>query len=139
MRDALRQAGIDNRSFRFGQVFVVENENLSNPEYALGKKKPPEKDRTIVVLSTNNNPAYPIVVIAPITRDLRENGQWDFPLNAGEAGLDCNCVVQLDLIQPVPKVWLRPNAPFGELPPERVEEVFARLFSMLAPESILRS
>jgi len=50
------------------------------------------EERTVLVLPSNNQPAYPIVLIAPVTSDKREKGQWDFELRRGEAGLESDCV-----------------------------------------------
>jgi len=99
---------------------------------------PPNTDRDfhpqrpVAVLSgpdTNSDPAWPLVLAAPISSSTSRRTRFCVKLGAGEANMSAKCWVRIPMVQPLLKADLRDM--IGTLKGDRLLEVQARLFQYL--------
>jgi len=94
----------DGRGFVQGQVYLADDRHVSEAlKSAFGMEV--KKSRPIVILQNdrlNSVPQVPVILVAPLTSQARvmEN---DYVLRADGKLLEKDSVVQLSLLQPIPK------------------------------------
>jgi len=111
LEDALLRSGLTGRTITRGEIYWTQDDVIVFPTQRL----PNEPERTmhegrpIVVLQTdldNSNPAYRIVLVAPISHRVQFKDDKDVKLTAGQGGLPQDSLVHLGLIQPILKTEL---------------------------------
>ncbi len=115
IKNALRRHGITGRRIQRGEIYWIADDLIVLPETRLPSKpgREPHESRPVLVLQTNfdnDDPLYPIILVAPLSRRVDLQDQRDFKLLAGQAGLEHDSIVQLGLIQPVLKIDLQGEA-----------------------------
>jgi mRNA-degrading endonuclease toxin of MazEF toxin-antitoxin module len=128
LEDALQRAGITGRSITRGEIYWVQDDVIQFPKQRLPNE--PERkmhdNRPVIVLQTdldNSNPAYPIVLIAPISHKVQFKDDKDVKLTAGQGGLPENSLVHLGLMQPILKIEL--GMLIGKLDPVAMSDIDA--------------
>ena len=135
MRDALHGAGIDERSFAWGEVYLVDDSEICFPATPAQKRK--QEERPAVVVQCNDyctNPVYPVVLIAPISsiKNLKGRLPFDLDVPSGEAGLKLPSVIHVSLVQPLLKQCLRRK--IGQLSEEHISTLQECLLATVLPD-----
>ncbi len=126
---------VDGRRFVQGQLFWATDKYVSeNVKAAFGLE---EKSRRPVIIlqgdATNGLARMPVILVAPLTASGQPFG-LDYALPAGSAGLKKDSVIQLSLIQPIPKKALEEYIGAVQEPHlEAIRERLARKFGLIGP------
>jgi len=126
---------IDGRKFVQGQLYWATDKYVSDTvKAAFGLE---EKGRRPVIIlqgdATNSLPRMPVILVAPLTASGKPFG-LDYALPAGSAGLRKDSVVQLSLIQPIPKKALEEYIGAVQEPHLRaIRERLAQKFGLAGP------
>lgn len=117
---------IDARQFVQGEVYWADDKYVSETVKDLFGLQ--EKGRRPVMVvqgdAANSVPRVPLILVAPLTASGRALG-LDYALPAAVTGLKRDSVVQLSLIQPIPKKALEQYV--GTIQGSHLEEIRARL------------
>lgn len=120
--------GYDPRSFTFGEMWRVRNENVVFPDEKLFSVTP-RLFRTVVILQDcplNTAFTYPLIRIAPITTTVRDQQPWDIELTPTRDGVLNPCYVRLGLKQSILKNDLEKC--LGSVSTEVEQEIIATEF-----------
>ena len=115
IKNAFSRLGITGRKIQRGEIYLIADDLIVLPETRLPSKprREPHESRPVLILQTNSDnddPLYPIILVAPLSHRIDLQDQRDFKLSAGQAGLEHDSIVQLGLIQPVLKIDLQEEA-----------------------------
>jgi mRNA-degrading endonuclease toxin of MazEF toxin-antitoxin module len=112
MQEAFRKVGVADRKIERGEIYMVPDKLIALPKSRLPNR--PEREiheegRPVLILQTdldNQDFAYPIVLIAPLSHRVELKDDKDYRLNKGQGGIWKDSLVQLGLIQPILKTEL---------------------------------
>lgn len=112
--------------FNQGEVWIADDKHISSElKRFLGWKE--KESRLVVIVQSddgNKNPYSTIILVAPLTSKSKPT-TLDIPLKSGEANLEKDSVIQISLIQPVPKAIMRQK--IGNLSDEKLELMKTRI------------
>ncbi|WP_186668778.1 type II toxin-antitoxin system PemK/MazF family toxin [Sporosarcina sp. BP05] len=96
----------DDRSFSFGQVWLLNDSEIVIPQIDHLQTRKVHEERWVVVTSNNpenHHPLCPIVTVSPLSTrvDLKRN--YDLNLDKANDNVKENCLLQLQLSQPILK------------------------------------
>lgn len=125
LKDELKKIYVSGE-FNQGKVWIADDKHIS-PELKkfLGWKE--KESRLIAIVQSddgNKNPYSTIILVSPLTSTSKPT-TLDIPIQSGEANLKKDSVIQISLIQPIPKAILRQK--IGNLPDEKLEPVKTRI------------
>ncbi|RKO65683.1 type II toxin-antitoxin system PemK/MazF family toxin [Desulfofundulus salinus] len=131
LRAALKKAGIDNRRFEQGEIYLVGDEEVKIPDDKITNRTFHNTRPVVIVYNhpTNWDPLYPIIVAAPLSHEITRKRETDLEVFASEDGVECDCLLRLGLIQPFLKCDL--HGPKGKLSERRIEQMLALLLHLL--------
>ena len=125
----------DGRKFVQGQVYWANDSYVSETVKQVFSLQVKGRRPVLIIQDdgANSVPRMPLILVAPLTASGRPLG-LDYTLPAGIAGLDRKSVVQLSLIQPIPKRAL--EAYIGAVPQphlKAIRERIAQKFGLIRP------
>lgn len=109
-RFANKRALFDDRKFNFGEVWLVDDNLINMPHVDHIGARRSHQDRWVVVISNNVenvHPLCPIVTVAPLSHRVELMKEHDLLLESSEDNVNCDCLLQIKLTQPVIKKDLR--------------------------------
>ncbi|MGE5483700.1 MAG: type II toxin-antitoxin system PemK/MazF family toxin [Ignavibacteriales bacterium] len=128
-----KRLGIDRRSFRQGEIYIVKDKDVQIPDSKFTKTgRVFHENRPVVIVYDhlyNSEPTYPLVVVAPLSHDTTRKRVCDLELFAARDGVDQDCLLRLGLIQPLCKVDL--EGPAGRLDATTIDKMLALLVHLL--------
>lgn len=126
LRSKFLAAGFSNISFEFGQIYLCDDKELMFPDEKLLRKRELHDKRPVLVVQDNefnNNPAFPLIMITPISTKVIYKTYMDFELKKGKDPVKEDCYVRLYLTQPTLKTNLVSFV--GKLVQDRIDEIKA--------------
>lgn len=99
----------DEREFQFGDVWKVDDRDVSIPQIDKLNSRSIHKERWVVVVSNNSentHPLCPIVTVAPLSHRTDLKRTLDLDIYRDSDNVKVDCVLQLKLSQPILKVDL---------------------------------
>ena len=101
---------IDDREFELGQIWLRKDELLTIPQADRIKNGRKMHEIRAVVITQNNEQNYnkmcPIITVAPLSHRIDLKRKYDVELSSANDNVDCDCIVQIPLCQPVLKIDL---------------------------------
>jgi mRNA-degrading endonuclease toxin of MazEF toxin-antitoxin module len=125
--------GLTGRVIKRGEIYYVPDGLIKLPKSQLKGERVEHEARPVLVLQTdldNQNPLYPIILVAPLSHRVDLQDDKDYRLNVGQGGIKQDSLVQLGLTQPILKIDLVGN-PIGQLDDLVMEEINAVLAANL--------
>lgn len=123
-----REQLIDRREFRFGEIYLLDDELINLPKTdRLGIRRLHD-DRWVVVISNNDenmHPLAPTVTVAPLSHRVDLKREFDLEVFAESDSVEQDSLIMLKQMQPVCKVDLREYK--GEISDNKKEQLLALL------------
>ncbi|WP_338826257.1 hypothetical protein MTBGP_09500 [Moorella thermoacetica] len=122
-----RRELIDNREFQIGEIYLINDGHISIPQAdRLKGGRKYHHLRPVVIIHNNEeniNPLCPTVMIAPLSSRTDLKRPFDLPIFKDTDGVEEDCLIQLNLSQPVLKVDL--SDCLGQISMDKIKELIA--------------
>lgn len=117
---------IDSRSFRFGDLFIVDDSLVSIPQSdRIPGCRTIHPERWVVVVSNNSenhHPLCPVVTVIPLSHRTDLKRLYDVELFCDKDNVKVNCLTQTKLMQPMLKKDLGKHK--GTISPDKQAELY---------------
>ncbi|OPX89437.1 MAG: PemK-like protein [Pelotomaculum sp. PtaB.Bin104] len=123
---AKRRELYDRREFRFGQIYIIDDELINLPASDRIGKRVTHHDRWVVVVSNNDENIQmlaPTVTVAPLSHRTDLKREFDLEIFKDSDCVKDDSLIILKAMQPVCKVDLRDHQ--GEISNDKKEELLA--------------